>query len=48
MQIMPLMWPPAFGLAREALEALFVIVCRYKNASNVHRVGGHSRFIDLN
>jgi hypothetical protein len=45
MQIMPLMWPPAFGLAREALEALFVIVCRCKNASNVHKVGGHSRFI---
>jgi len=31
MRIMWIMWPPAFGLARDAHEALFVVALRIKN-----------------
>jgi hypothetical protein len=44
---MQIMWPPAFGLAGGAHEALFVMVCGIKNASNVCAGGGPPRFMGL-
>jgi hypothetical protein len=42
MRIMWIMWPPAFGLARDAHEALFVVALRIKNETrNVSVRGGH-------